>query len=286
VEILKQKALEASDREAARELRQHEEKNGLVTALDQAVEELRAEHDAARDAMANTTLEVKSDVVSMAEQMERIAQELKSSSGGDHQAVMSALETLSASLQEFLKQESQLQTEEMKASVEQMMVRNRTSIEQSFSELSSRNQAELEQKIGDISRETQTSLEKRLDHMAAETQNGFRSALSESLSETGSGLSARIDSLSDGISEQLTESGREIRSELSERIHEESVKNYRNVQAMVGDEIAKLKNAELNDSSVEKIQRSFRGLKIVSVISVCGIIAIVLYILCFHLLHL
>ena len=259
IEILKQKTLEASDRETARELRQQEEKNGLVTALDQAVEELRAEHDASRDAMANTTLEVKSDVVSMAEQMERTAKELKTSGGENREALMQALEALSDSLREFLSQEAQGRNEELTASVAKLMEQNRAAMER-----------------------TGTGLSTKIDSV----NDGIQERLTESGKEIRTELSSKIDSIHDGIREELTESGKRIQSELSDRIHEESVKNYRNVQAMVGDEIEKLKNAELNDSSVEKIQKSFRGLKAFSIISFCGIAAILVFILCVHFLHL
>ena len=271
VEILKVKAMEAADREVAREMRQQEEDRGLAAALDMAVEELRAEHEATKEAVANTTLEVKSDVLSMADQLSAMASELRESSVENQQAILNEILNIVRSGSDH--------REMMEEVVSSNAGREREALIDAFSDLSEKNRASLEETFTALSRSNRTGIEQTFSEISEANRGAIEKRIADVTAESAAGIRDHLEGSTESMRQHFDDSHKDMKSELSERIHDESVKNYRNMQAMVEDEIGKLKDSALNEKSMKQIKDSFRGLKIFSGITFAGVVVIVIIVI-------
>ncbi len=70
-----------------------------------------------------------------------------------------------------------------------------------------------------------------------------------------------------------------LKSGITEKIHDENVKCYRNMKNLVADLEAKMEQMELGEESLTRIRKSFRGMKFFSFFSLLSFLAILAYIL-------
>ncbi len=144
---------------------------------------------------------------------------------------------------------------------------------------------------------------RNLDDSVAEQITGLKESISEgrqhvldTIAGNKADLAERFEELAEGRQEVLDtiagskvdliskfdaieENQKEIERTLCEKIHSSSVKNYRNIQSLVEEQSSKAVTANLDASSIQEINHSFKGLKAMAAISciggLCGIAALV-----------
>ncbi len=106
-------------------------------------------------------------------------------------------------------------------------------------------------------------------HIDSQLEAG-RGKVLDTISGNKAELVSRLDALAEGQ--------KEAEKTLCEKIHSSSVKNYRNIQSLIEDQSSKAVTANLDASSIQEINQSFKGLKAMAAIAciggLCGIAAV------------
>ncbi len=128
--------------------------------------------------------------------------------------------------------------------------------------------AELDKKIQDFSKSASEQLEGQTKSIRA-TLQGFSSDLAK--------ISAEVEKLAEA-SDQEDEGDDKletVKTELSEKIHRENVKCYRNIQTLLEELEAKIEHVEVGTQSMKVMKSYFGVLIILGVINFVGVVAII-----------
>ena len=118
-----------------------------------------------------------------------------------------------------------------------------------------------------------------LNEKAGNSREEIRELMVDHSRQNQSELAETMDQNSEKIISAVTAGQKEAKQELFDRIHEESVKNYRNVQALMEEQAEQVGVSDISEDSIGKIRRSFRGVKIFSGISFLGVLAIIVFLI-------
>ncbi|MGI5932500.1 MAG: hypothetical protein ACOX8G_08235 [Eubacterium sp.] len=242
VEVLKNKAMEAADRETEASEKLREENAAMQSALDQTIQEIRTDQENSRAAISDSVMEMKADIQMLTQESEKnrdtIVETVGTASARTRSAILDVIDVTSERTRSCVSE-----------SIAKEAARNREALIQALNEKAGNSREEIRELMVDHSRQNQSEL--------AET----------------------MDQNSEKIISAVTAGQKEAKQELFDRIHEESVKNYRNVQALMEEQAEQVGVSDISEDSMGKIRRSFRGVKIFSGISFLGVLAIIVFLI-------
>jgi hypothetical protein len=242
VEVLKNKAMEAADREVESSAKIREENAAMQSALDQTIQEIRADQENSRTAIADSVVEMKSDIQMFAQEAEKnrdtIVETVGTASARTRSAILDVIDVTSERTRSCVSE-----------TIAKEAARNREALIEALNEKAGDSRDEMRELIADHSRQNQSELVETMD------QN------------------------SEKIISAVAAGQNEAKQELFDRIHEESVKNYRNVQALMEEQAEQVNVSDISEDSMGKIRSSFLGLKIFSCISFLGVLAIIIFLI-------
>ncbi len=128
--------------------------------------------------------------------------------------------------------------------------------------------AELDKKIQDFSKAAEGQMEDQTKSIKS-TLDGYSSELAK--------INAQVEKLAQAAKEEdgTEEKLEAVKLELSEKIHRENVKCYRNIQTLVEELEAKIEHMEAGDQSMKVMKSYFGILIILGVVDLVGIAAII-----------
>lgn len=128
--------------------------------------------------------------------------------------------------------------------------------------------AELDKKIQDFSKSATEQLEGQTKSIQA-TLQGFSSDLAK--------ISAEVEKLAEasGQEDEGDDKLEAVKTELSEKIHRENVKCYRNIQTLLEELEAKIEHVEVGTQSMKVMKSYFGVLIILGVVNFAGVVAII-----------